>query len=213
MTSPYEFSAECDTHMGDWMYAQRACDASVKLATVSAEGEEINVYLSDADAQDLADYLLAVIADRNEEDEPAEPRETKFRANCDTDEDDKLIVEECQDENLDNGFGFFHTTSMEHTGVYLDHYDSCRLRDFLARSLAERETLEHKSNHACSNETLKTGSSATPTLSDIFVLNSVLTALTAFQTELSSLLEVCSSSNLKDREAFCDRSNANGKRS
>lgn len=67
MTSPYEFTAECDTHMGDWMYAQRACDASVKLATVSVEGDEINVYLSDADAQDLADYLLAVLADRKKE--------------------------------------------------------------------------------------------------------------------------------------------------
>jgi hypothetical protein len=128
--------------MGDWMYAQRACDASVKLATVSVEGDEINVYLSDADAQDLADYLLAVLADRKKEAE-----------------------------------------------------------------------LEQKDGPACSNETSKTDLYATPTLSDIFVLNSVLTALTAFQTELSSLLKVCSSSNSNGPEEFCDHSSESGKRS
>lgn len=202
MTSPYEFTAECDTHMGDWMYAQRACDASVKLATVSVEGEEINVYLSDADAQDLADYLLAVLADRNEEDEPAEPRETKFRANCDLDEDDKLIVEECEDENLDNGFGFFHTLDMTHTGVYLDHYDSCRLRDFLTRSLADRETPEHKDGPTCSNENSKTDLYATPNRWETCALNSVLMVSMAFQTELSSLLAASSFSNLNDPAEF-----------
>jgi hypothetical protein len=219
MTSRYEFSAKCNTDMGESMYAQRDCSAAVQLVAVAQGGGEIAVYLSDTDAKDLADYILGVLAEREgrEEDElvfddeakPDEsetPRDTEIEARCDVDETDRIEIEENTDQSSLPGFYINTVTSGDIGPVYLCHEDSCRLRDFLTRSLAEREAAETetetKDGTPCSNETSKTGSSDTPTLSDTFVLNSVLTALTAFQTELSSLLKASSSSNSNDQEEF-----------